>query len=81
MSSRTRSSEAGPQEKALIVLLRFSAIVLLLAFPMMLLPVEWMARSSSVVQARPARGLAVGSQLEYATAAMLDAAVRRRTSL
>ncbi|MCP4246091.1 MAG: recombination protein RecR, partial [bacterium] len=30
---------------------------------------------------RPARGLAVGSQLEYATAAMLEAAVRGRTAL
>ncbi len=30
---------------------------------------------------RPARGLAVGSQLEYATPAMLEAAVRGRTSL
>jgi len=30
---------------------------------------------------RPARGLAVGSQLEYATAAMLEAAVRGRTSM
>jgi hypothetical protein len=29
----------------LIVLLRFSGIVLLLAFPMMLIPVEWMART------------------------------------
>ncbi len=37
MSSQIRTSEAGPQEKTLIVLLRFSAIVLLLAFPMMLL--------------------------------------------
>jgi hypothetical protein len=31
------------QEKILILLLRLSAIVLLLAFPMILLPVEWMA--------------------------------------
>jgi hypothetical protein len=31
------------QEKLLILLLRLSAIVLLLAFPMILLPVEWMA--------------------------------------
>ncbi len=30
---------------------------------------------------RPARGLAVGSHLEYATPAMLEAAVRSRTSL
>ena len=30
---------------------------------------------------RPARGLAVGSQLEYATPAMLEAAVRGRTAL
>ncbi len=30
---------------------------------------------------RPARGLAVGSQLEYATAAMLEEAVRGRTSV
>ena len=31
------------QEKALIVILRSCAIVLLTAFPMMLLPVDWMA--------------------------------------
>jgi hypothetical protein len=31
------------QEKALIVILRLSGIVLLTAFPMMLLPVDWMA--------------------------------------
>lgn len=31
------------QEKILILILRLSAIVLLLAFPMILLPVEWMA--------------------------------------
>ncbi len=30
---------------------------------------------------RPARGLAVGSQLEYATAGMLEAAIRGRTSV
>lgn len=30
---------------------------------------------------RPARGLAVGSQLEYATTGMLDAAIRARTPL
>jgi recombination protein RecR len=30
---------------------------------------------------RPARGLAVGSQLEFATAAMLEAAVRGRTAM
>lgn len=30
---------------------------------------------------RPARGLAVGSQLEYATTGMLDAAIRSRTPL
>lgn len=30
---------------------------------------------------RPARGLAVGSQIEYATPAMLEAAVRGRTQL
>lgn len=30
---------------------------------------------------RPARGLAVGSQLEYATPAMLDAAIRGRSAL
>lgn len=30
---------------------------------------------------RPARGLAVGSQIEYATAAMLEAAVRGRTPM
>jgi recombination protein RecR len=29
---------------------------------------------------RPARGLAVGSSLEYATPAMLEAAIRGRTS-
>jgi len=31
------------EEKLLILLLRLSAIVMLMAFPMMLLPVEWMA--------------------------------------
>lgn len=35
----------------------------------------------SVTVTRPARGLAVGSQLEYATASMLEAAIRGRTKL
>lgn len=34
-----------------------------------------------VVVTRPARGLAVGSQLEYATVGMLEAAIRARTAV
>ncbi len=34
-----------------------------------------------VAVTRPARGLAVGSQLEYATVGMLEAAIRARTSM
>lgn len=34
-----------------------------------------------VAVTRPARGLAVGSQIEYATASMLEAAIRGRTAL
>ena len=34
-----------------------------------------------VVVSRPARGLAVGSQLEYASAAMLESAIRGRTPM
>ena len=45
MESAKQSAEAGADERMLIVLLRISAVVLLLAFPMMLLPVEWMART------------------------------------
>jgi len=35
----------------------------------------------AVVVTRPARGLAVGSQLEYATVGMLEAAIRARTAV
>ena len=35
--------EIGSSEKILALVLRLNAVVLLLAFPMMLLPVEWMA--------------------------------------
>jgi len=38
-----QSSETSREERILILILRLSAILLLLAFPMMLLPVEWMA--------------------------------------
>lgn len=37
------TAEVLPREKVLIVILRLSAVLLLLAFPMMLLPAEWMA--------------------------------------
>ena len=37
------TSEIGTKEKILALVLRLNAVVLLLAFPMMLLPVEWMA--------------------------------------
>jgi hypothetical protein len=43
MSSVKQKTETCPQEKILVVVLRLWAVVLLLAFPMMLLPVEWMA--------------------------------------
>jgi len=36
------TSEIGTKEKILALVLRLNAVVLLLAFPMMLLPVEWM---------------------------------------
>ena len=43
MASVKQTTEMGAQEKILVVALRLFAVVLLLAFPMMLLPVEWMA--------------------------------------
>jgi len=43
MNSSSQPSAISPQEKLLVLILRVSAVVLLAAFPMMLLPVEWMA--------------------------------------
>ena len=43
MNSSNQSSAVSLQEKILVVILRLNAVVLLAAFPMMLLPVEWMA--------------------------------------
>jgi len=43
--------------------------------------IESVLRSESVKVTRLARGLAVGSQLEYATAGMLEAAIRGRSSI
>jgi hypothetical protein len=43
MNSSNQSSAISLQEKILVVILRLNAVVLLAAFPMMLLPVEWMA--------------------------------------
>jgi len=43
MTPTKETNDTVPQERALIWLLRLSAVVLLLAFPMMLLPVDWMA--------------------------------------
>jgi len=37
------TTETPREEKLLILFMRLSAIVMLMAFPMMLLPVEWMA--------------------------------------
>lgn len=42
--------------------------------------IESLLRDESVKVTRLARGLAVGSQLEYATVGMLEAAIRGRTS-
>ncbi len=44
------------------------------------LHIESVLADTGVMLTRPARGLAVGSQLEYATAAMLESAIRGRTS-
>ncbi|MBN1511945.1 MAG: recombination protein RecR [Phycisphaerae bacterium] len=44
------------------------------------LHLESVLADTGVKLTRPARGLAVGSQLEYATAAMLESAIRGRTS-
>jgi recombination protein RecR len=45
------------------------------------LHIESLLADTGVKITRPARGLAVGSQLEYATVAMLESAIRGRTSL
>jgi recombination protein RecR len=42
---------------------------------------ESLLRDRNVKVSRLARGLAVGSQLEYATVGMIEAAIRGRTSL
>jgi len=43
--------------------------------------IESLLRDSGVTVTRLARGLAVGSQLEYATASMIEAAIRGRRSI
>ncbi|RME36173.1 MAG: recombination protein RecR [Planctomycetota bacterium] len=45
------------------------------------LHIQSLLRDTGVRVTRPARGLAVGSQLEYATPGMLEAAIRARTPL
>ena len=45
------------------------------------LHIQSMLSEFDVVVTRPARGLAVGSQLEYATVGMLEAAIRARTTV
>lgn len=45
------------------------------------LHIQSLMSEMNVTVTRPARGLAVGSQLEYATASMLEAAIRGRTKL
>jgi recombination protein RecR len=45
------------------------------------LHIQSLLSDTGVVVTRPARGLAVGSQLEYATVSMLEAAIRGRTKL
>lgn len=45
------------------------------------LHIQTLLENSGVKVTRPARGLAVGSQLEYATVGMLDAAIRGRASV
>ena len=45
------------------------------------LHIQSLLADTKVKVTRPARGLAVGSQLEYATPGMLEAAIRGRTSL
>jgi recombination protein RecR len=42
------------------------------------LHIQSLLGETDVVVTRPARGLAVGSQLEYATTAMLESAIRGR---
>ena len=46
------TQKVGSRERILALVLRLNAVVLLLAFPMMLLPVEWMAATH--------RGLGLG---------------------
>jgi hypothetical protein len=43
MSPPRQARKTSLQERILVAILRLTAVVLLLAFPMMLLPVEWMA--------------------------------------
>jgi recombination protein RecR len=45
------------------------------------LHIQSLLQDTGVLVTRPARGLAVGSQLEYATPGMLEAAIRARTPL
>ena len=45
------------------------------------LHIQSLLRDLNVHVSRPARGLAVGSQLEYASAAMLESAIRGRTPM
>jgi recombination protein RecR len=45
------------------------------------LHIQSLVSDLGVLVTRPARGLAVGSQLEYATAGMLEAAIRGRSPL
>ena len=45
------------------------------------LHIHSLLREFDVVVARPARGLAVGSQLEYATVGMLESAIRGRAPM
>jgi recombination protein RecR len=45
------------------------------------LHIQSLLADSGVKITRPARGLAVGSQLEYATSGMLEAAIRARTAM
>ncbi len=45
------------------------------------LHIQSLLRDTGVTVSRPARGLAVGSQLEYATRGMLEAAIRGRAPL
>ena len=45
------------------------------------LHLQSLLQDTGVQVTRPARGLAVGSQLEYATLGMLESAIRARTPL